>query len=193
MFCSQLTCCIQALLESEVARCEPRQVQVQVCVTTVHSRLQCALPAMTHKLLLCQASCVRGLALPNTWRTCDAPPNLHPHVQVEAGEIPQYALQRELYEELGVEVRACIQRLSVTDRCGCISPEQADAAVHCSLQICALLLLPGSWLAASLMPPKCLLSLHRWQVEEGALQALTFVSHRYWGFPHNFIALLFGA
>ena len=31
------------------------------------------------------------------------------------------------------------------------------------------------------------------QVEESALQALTFVSHRYWGFPHNFLALLFGA
>ena len=30
------------------------------------------------------------------------------------------------------------------------------------------------------------------QVEESALQALTFVSHRYWGFPHNFLALLFG-
>lgn len=31
------------------------------------------------------------------------------------------------------------------------------------------------------------------QVDESALQALTFVSHRYWGLSHNFLALLFGA
>ena len=31
------------------------------------------------------------------------------------------------------------------------------------------------------------------QVEERSLQALTFVSHRYWRLSHNFLALLFGA
>ncbi|KAL4429812.1 hypothetical protein ABPG77_010929 [Micractinium sp. CCAP 211/92] len=56
-----------------------------------------------------------------------------PGGKVEPGEIPQYALQRELFEELGVEV------------------------------------------------------------EEQALQALTFVSHRYVYWHHNFLALLFVA
>ncbi|PSC69440.1 18S rRNA biogenesis RCL1, partial [Micractinium conductrix] len=56
-----------------------------------------------------------------------------PGGKIEPGEVPQFALQRELHEELGIEV------------------------------------------------------------DEGALQALTFVSHRYSIWYHNFLALLFVA
>ena len=49
--------------------------------------------------------------------------------------------------------------------------------------------------AVALVPPRSTPPPRRWlavQVDEGALQALTFVSHRYSIWYHNFLALLFG-
>ena len=84
---------------------------------------------------------------------------------MEEGETPQYALQRELHEELGVEVSAYPPtRLRRARR----APRRAPPPTHTR-------------------PPR-----RRAQVEVDALQPLTFVSHHYTRLHHNFLALLYG-
>jgi ADP-ribose pyrophosphatase YjhB (NUDIX family) len=111
-------------------------------------------------------------------------------VQVEPGEIPQYALQRELHEELGVQVgpSGTFCTASCADRsAGLLDCPHSSCAAHAAASNAA----PNRPIACDHSLRAFALSA-RVQVPERALQALTFVSHRYGYWSHNFLALLFG-